>query len=477
MFVCVWSEDQYLSVVGDDNPVFKNGGVGYRDDTGNVDREDAINQTYGATYTSGDVIGIALDANTGTVWFSKNGTWQNSATASEIASGTTTNSAVTGLNGSNYNKPSGNFILGTSSHSGHVSTWNFGQKSFTYTPPTGFVALQQDNLPETDKGISSMVWMKGRDTTYNHALFDSSRTITNFLQPNLTNAEITNQLDTVQKMLKGGYAIEDFVNGNTSGQSYVAWNWTANNGTTASNTDGSITTTTQANTTAGFSIVEFTTPSGGPTITLGHGLTQSPEWFFFKRKDGTGSWLVFHKSAYDASNGGHSMVLNSSSANSAFNPEYGSTAIYPQAPTATTFALRNPSATAPNANYIAYCWHGVDGFSKFNSYTGNGNSNGPFIFTGFKPSWLMIKRTNTTGGWFMWDTVRQTFNPNGTYLEAQRSSAEDNQNSSVFIDFVSNGFKIRGTSSALNTSSSTYIYMAFAEHPFIGDGVSPATAR
>ena len=251
MFVCVWSEDQYLSVVGNDNPVFKNGGVGYRDDTGNVDREDAINQTYGATYTSGDVIGIALDANTGTVWFSKNGTWQNSATASEIAAGTTTNSAVTGLNGSNYNKPSGNFILGTVSHSGHVSTWNFGQKSFSYTPPTGFSALQQDNFSETDKGVSGFVWAKSRDNTESHTMYDSSRGRQLQLSSNNTTAQNT-QTDGLQKFLKGGYQCEDHERINQSGISYVGWNWVANTGTTASNTDGATSSTVQANTNAGF---------------------------------------------------------------------------------------------------------------------------------------------------------------------------------------------------------------------------------
>ncbi len=480
MFVCVWSEDQYLSVVGNDNPVFKNGGVGYRDDTGNVDREDAINQTYGATYTSGDIIGIALDANTGTVWFSKNGTWQNSATASEIAAGTTTNSAVTGLNGSNYNKPSGNFILGTVSHSGHVSTWNFGQKSFSYTPPTGFVALKQDNFPATDKGISSLVWAKNRDNgNRGHQLYDSSRGPLLTLYSNGNNAESTNA-DSLQKFLRGGFSAEDFTGLNEASESHVAWNWVANKGTTASNTEGSNTSTVQANTTAGFSIVEFTTPSGGTTITYGHGLTQAPEWFFFKNKGATGDWLLFHKSAYDASNGGYSMVLNSDAANAAFNTEFGATAIYPEAPTATTFALRNNSATAGSANYIAYCWHGVDGFSKFSSYSGNGNANGPFIQTNFKPAWLMIKRIDSAGyHWCILDNRRNIFNPANNVLKANLSAAEDDD-ANMAIDLLSNGFKIRGAGSDgdnINASGGTYIYMAFAENPFIGDGVSPVTAR
>ena len=461
MFVCVWSEDQYLSVVGNDNPVFKNGGVGYRDDTGNVDREDAINQTYGATYTSGDVIGIALDANTGTVWFSKNGTWQNSATASEIAAGTTTNSAVTGLNGSNYNKPSGNFILGTVSHSGHVSTWNFGQKSFSYTPPTGFSALQQDNFSETDKGVSGFVWAKSRDNTESHTMYDSSRGRQLQLSSNNTTAQNT-QTDGLQKFLKGGYQCEDHERINQSGISYVGWNWVANSGTTASNTDGATSSTVQANTTAGFSIVEYTGTGGATSV--GHGLSAAPEWMLFKDKGNSTNWRVYHTSM-----GGITkyMLLNSSDA--------VATASMWGSPTASAFIVGGTGYEVNESgnNYIAYCWHGVDGFSKFGGYTGNGNANGPYVFTGFKPAYFMSKRIDSTSDWIIWDNARSKFNPCTERLIASSNGAEG----SASIDLLSNGIKIRNSDVSRNASGGTYIYMAFAEHPFIGDGTNPVTAR
>ena len=461
MFVCVWSEDQYLSVVGNDNPVFKNGGVGYRDDTGTVDREDAINQTYGATYTSGDVIGIALDANTGTVWFSKNGTWQNSATASEIAAGTTTNSAVTGLNGSNYNKPSGNFILGTVSHSGHVSTWNFGQKSFSYTPPTGFSALQQDNFSETDKGVSGFVWAKSRDNTESHTMYDSSRGRQLQLSSNNTTAQNT-QTDGLQKFLKGGYQCEDHERINQSGISYVGWNWVANTGTTASNTDGATSSTVQANTTAGFSIVEYTGTGGATSV--GHGLSAAPEWMLFKDKGNSTNWRVYHTSM-----GGITkyMLLNSSDA--------VATASMWGSPTASAFIVGGTGYEVNESgnNYIAYCWHGVDGFSKFGGYTGNGNANGPYVFTGFKPAYFMSKRIDSTSDWIIWDNARSKFNPCTERLIASSNGAEG----SASIDLLSNGIKIRNSDVSRNASGGTYIYMAFAEHPFIGDGTNPVTAR
>ena len=461
MFVCVWSEDQYLSVVGNDNPVFKNGGVGYRDDTGNVDREDAINQTYGATYTSGDVIGIALDANTGTVWFSKNGTWQNSATASEIAAGTTTNSAVTGLNGSNYNKPSGNFILGTVSHSGHVSTWNFGQKSFSYTPPTGFSALQQDNFSETDKGVSGFVWAKSRDNTESHTMYDSSRGRQLQLSSNNTTAQNT-QTDGLQKFLKGGYQCEDHERINQSGISYVGWNWVANSGTTASNTDGATSSTVQANTTAGFSIVEYTGTGGATSV--GHGLSAAPEWMLFKDKGNSTNWRVYHTSM-----GGITkyMLLNSSAA--------VATASMWGSPTASAFIVGGTGYEVNESgnNYIAYCWHGVDGFSKFGGYTGNGNANGPYVFTGFKPAYFMSKRIDSTSDWIIWDNARSKFNPCTERLIASSNGAEG----SASIDLLSNGIKIRNSDVSRNASGGTYIYMAFAERPFVGDGTNPVTAR
>ena len=461
MFVCVWSEDQYLSVVGNDNPVFKNGGVGYRDDTGNVDREDAINQTYGATYTSGDVIGIALDANTGTVWFSKNGTWQNSATASEIAAGTTTNSAVTGLNGSNYNKPSGNFILGTVSHSGNVSTWNFGQKSFSYTPPTGFSALQQDNFSETDKGVSGFVWAKSRDNTESHTMYDSSRGRQLQLSSNNTTAQNT-QTDGLQKFLKGGYQCEDHERINQSGISYVGWNWVANTGTTASNTDGATSSTVQANTTAGFSIVEYTGTGGATSV--GHGLSAAPEWMLFKDKGNSTNWRVYHTSM-----GGITkyMLLNSSAA--------VATASMWGSPTASAFIVGGTGYEVNESgnNYIAYCWHGVDGFSKFGGYTGNGNANGPYVFTGFKPAYFMSKRIDSTSDWIIWDNARSKFNPCTERLIASSNGAEG----SASIDLLSNGIKIRNSDVSRNASGGTYIYMAFAEHPFIGNGTNPVTAR
>ncbi len=410
------------------------------------------------SFSNGDIAGIAYDADTGAYWMAKNNTWISSGNpstgANPIFSGYTAGKLVYfGL--SNLNN-------------GTKHSVNFGQRSFTYTPPTGFKALQQDNMPTTDKGVSGFVWMKVRDAVGSHHSNDSSNGAFNRLVPNLTNA-MAFRNGSLSKFLKGGQAIGDNTAINNLGNSYVSWNWVANGGTTASNGNGSITSTVQANTTAGFSIVQYSGNSGSAG-TIGHGLSAKPEWIIVKDLDASVyAWMVYHKS----SGATKYLQLNATDGESTLSTIWNNTE-----PTNSVFSIgTNGSVNSGTNNYIAYVWHSVDGFSKFEKYTGNGSTDGTFVYTGFAPRFLIIKRINTTGGWFMWDTERQRFNPNGTYLEAQRDSAEDVQNSTVYIDFVSNGFKIRGTSSALNTSSSTYAYMAFAEHPFVGDGTSPVTAR
>jgi len=410
-----------------------------------------------ATYTSTDIIGIALDLDNHTVQFFKNNSSQGTIS----------------LPNGNYT-----FAMGDGA-TGYSGGWtaNFGQRSFTYTPPTGFVALQQDNLPSTDRGVSGLVWMKNRDATDNHQFYDSSRGKHIYFKTNSTAAEST-ATDGLQKFLAGGQQIEDNAEINTAGESIVSWNWVGNGATEVTNTDGSNTTTVQANTAAGFSIVKFTPPASGTSgITYGHGLTQAPEWFLWKRRNSTMRFLCYHKSAYAASNGGYAMELSSTNANSAFNTEFGSTSIFTEAPTATTFALRNNSATAGGNEHIAYCWHSVEGFSKFGSYVGNGNANGPFIYLGFKPAVVIVKNISAAYRWNIIDNVRDPINPAGKWLTPNDTSVESNYNTSYPHDFLSNGFKLRANTTVMNRSGDTFIYMAFAEHPFVGDGTSPVTAR
>ena len=392
----------------------------------------------GSTYTTGDVLALALDLDNQVLKFYKNNSLDNTI----------------GLTGKDVGIAVGDF--GNAQYG--TVTANFGQKSFTYTPPTGFVALQQDNLPETAKGITGFTWIKDRDNSMNHNSYDSSNGEFNRLVPNATSA-ILNTQGGVSKFLKGGIAVGDTANVNNSGASMVAWNWVANGGTTASNSNGSITSTVQANTTAGFSIVQWTGDGGQSTV--GHGLSNTPKIVIQKDLDSTSDWW-FYTTAIDGSY--DYLKLDSSVAKSDFSAT---------APTSTVFTSHGWGTTS----MIGYCFHEISGYSKFSSYTGNGNADGPFVYTGFRPAWIMIKNAGATASWFMLDAARNTFNPVENWLVADDPQAEVVTSGDRKIDFLSNGFKIRATTTDFNGSSANMLYMAFAEHPFVGDGTSPVTAR
>ena len=415
-----------------------------------------------ATYTSTDIIGIALDLDNHTVQFFKNNSSQGTIS----------------LPNGNYT-----FAMGDGA-TGYSGGWtaNFGQKSFTYTAPTGFVALQQDNLPETTKGIPDLVWVKNRDATDSHQWYDSSRGTQIKLSSDIANQESTID-DGLQKFLKGGFQIEDDVSVNTQNESYVAWNWVANGGTQTANADGSgasLASNIQANPTAGFSIVTYAGSSSGAK-TVAHGLSEIPEMIIIKnRTDNSRSWFVYHVTASYASlvpydgNAAYYLVLDTNAARGSGNV-FNNTA-----PTNKIFHVQDAGSLNTNGsgkNYVAYCWHSVDGFSQIGHYVGNGSADGPFIYTGFKPSWIMTKIMSPTGSWVIVDNKRDPINDAYNEIQFAHSAVADNSGANKYYDFLSNGFKVRGTSAAINSSSRYYTYMAFAEHPFVGNGTSPVTAK
>ena len=395
-----------------------------------------------ATYTTNDIIGIALDLDNHTVQFFKN----------NVSQGTL------GLSNGNYT-----FVVGDGA-TGYNGGWtaNFGQKSFTYTPPTDFVALQQDNLPTNDKGIPDLVWFKNRDRTKSHTLYDSSRG-KHLAMFSTGNDADTTYTDGLQKFLKGGCQIEDNLHENQSGDSFVAWNWVANNGVTATNNDGESTSIIQVNDTAKFSIGTFTSKVAEQTI--GHGLGVAPEFIILKRRDGTQNWMVYHKQL-DLTDS-HYLHLNASDAEQT-GSDFGN-----DVPTSTVFHT-NVTGTA-GRTYVFYAWAPVEGFSKFGTYVGNGSTDGTFVYTGFKPAWVLMKRSNSTGNWYLKDTTRDVNNRCEKTLMPNQNNAEAAQ---TYIDIYANGFKQRIGNDASNLTGSTYMYFAFAEHPFHGaDGITVATAR
>ena len=314
------------------------------------------------------------------------------------------------------------------------------------------------------------VWLKGRSVAAGGNLSDSVRGVNKQLQSAGTFAEET--LTTcLTSFDSDGFSLgsNGNVNGNTN--TYVAWNWYTG-ATASSNTDGTITSSVSANTTAGFSIVSYTS-NGSASQTVGHGLGAVPHMIIAKNRDSSSSsynyWTVYHHSLPTAND--KKLKLNESEAASSTN-------LWGDAdPTTTKFYVHTSGDGSTNVStdkIIAYCFTGIKGYSKFGSYTGNGNADGTFVYTGFKPAFIMLKPTSTTGNWFILDNKRSSFNVMDKYIRANQSSAEATFS---MMDFVSNGVKIITSDSSINGSGVSYIYMCFAESPFVSSGGIPCTAR
>ena len=300
------------------------------------------------------------------------------------------------------------------------------------------------------------VWLKQRNTTGSHGLFDSVRGATKRLSSNLTAAEDT--AAGVNSFDSDGFTL-DALNWNQNNDTFVAWNWKAN-GSGVSNTDGSITSTVSANTESGVSIVTFT-GNGSSSATVGHGLDQVPEFIIQRRRDSTNDWQVSFKDigvgylnytdAFGTSGGSNGRLSYTGNTSTYYTWLAGSSTVN--------------SVNASGATYVSYCFHSVEGFSRFSSYQGNGSSSdGTFVYTGFRPAFVMIKNISASSTlWLMFDSARDTDNVVNNHIQANSNNADS---SFPFMDFVSNGFKHRHNSSHTNTSGQTYIYMAFAEQPF-----------
>ena len=433
-----------------------------------------------ATWTTGDIIGIAYDADAGTLSFYKNGSAQSGGFTSIPATGY----CVT---------------VRADSASGDGGTLNAGQRPFAYTAPSGFKALCTQNLPTPTIGATSttqandyfnpvlysgngsnqsitsvgfqpdFVWVKSRSAAQNHGLYDAVRGVGKALQSNLTTAESNYFPYGVQSFDSSGFTVADdasssyAVNGSTGSPTYVAWNWKAN-GAGSSNTAGTITSTVSANTTSGFSIVSFNSGAAGDR-TVGHGLGVTPSVVIMKsRQDSSYNWAVYHSSVTDTTS--KFLRLNTSDSVITYATVWGAAL-----PTSTVFGITSGNGSGGifnNTNCIAYCFAAVAGYSSFGSYTGNGSTDGPFVYTGFRPRWIMIKRTDSTGNWQIQDTARTPYNWTCAALFADLSAAENTSEAEATYgrDYLSNGFKIRASHTSHNTNGATYIYMAFAESPF-----------
>jgi len=433
-----------------------------------------VSTSYGNSWQTNDVIGVAFDADAGKIWFAKNGTWQASGNP---ASGT--NEAYSSI-------PAGTYFPAISPYSGDGSATsgvcNFGQRPFAYTAPSGFKALVTTNLPDptivqgddyfntvlyTGNGNASshaitgvgfqpdFVWIKARSQAYEHNLLDAVRGPTKLLFSSLTNAEATtvnfNSFDSDGFNVDAEGGSSGF---NQNGTTYVAWNWKAN-GAGSTNTAGSITSTVSVNQTSGFSIVTYT--GTGSAATVGHGLGVAPRMILVKvRTGGTVGWVVYHAST----GASQFLVLNNTDAASGSFQQWNSTA-----PTSTVFSLSGGGANsnASGLTYVAYCFAQIPGYSAFGSITGNGSADGPFAYLGFRPAFVMLKRTDSTGNWTILDLKREGYNVDNDPLFPNLSNAEGTTD---LADLLSNGFKLRSTDASVNASGGTYVFAAFSSNPF-----------
>ena len=324
----------------------------------------------------------------------------------------------------------------------------------------------------TNDGNSNLqpdwIWIKRRTNVgSNHQLQDTSRGLSKAMESNSTSAEYDSVTLTATS---DGFSMNSSAGShNQSSNNYVAWQWKANGGTTSSNSDGSITSTVQANTTAGFSIITYT--GTGSAATIGHGLGSAPEVVIVKSRSQGYSWIVYHKAAASDAHTDY-LGLDDTDALTDF-PMWNDTA-----PTSTVFSVGTDVAVNNNTkNYVAYCFAQKQGYSKFGSYTGNGSLDGPFVYLGFKPAWVLIKQTSTTQNWILYDNKINPFNEAVTKLSPNLDSAEDSSTGNNDIDMLSNGFKVTEDNNDMNESGQNFIYMAFAEHPFVSSEGVPVTAR
>jgi len=443
------------------NFISSNNGVGYYTNGNKYTPGSAV--AYGATYTTNDVIGVALDMDSGNIEFFKNNASQGSISA--------------GL--------SGRYVPGFSNGGGTSACTveaNFGQRPFAYTPPSGYKAVNSYNLADstiedgsdyfntvlyTGTGSSQSItgvgfqpdwtWIKERNGVADHGLYDAVRGVQKQIESSTTAAETTESTG-LTAFGSDGFTVGALAQLNTNTDTYVSWNWKAN-GSGSSNTVGDINSTVSANTTAGFSVVSYT-GNGTAGDTVGHGLGAAPKMIIVKNRDQADAWQVYHASN-TANPETDYLVLNTTAATADNINRWNDTA-----PTSTVFSLGDADEVNTNTEkYIAYVFAEIEGYSAFGRYTGNGSTNGPFIYTGFRPAFLITKNSTGTGGWHMTDTTRFAFNSSSQmgYSDADTSAAEV---ASRIYNVFSNGAQIRNSGSVVNTDGSEYIYMAFAENPF-----------
>jgi hypothetical protein len=331
-----------------------------------------------------------------------------------------------------------------------------------YFNTTIWTGNSTDDRAITGVGFSpNFVWIKDRTAVYRHLLFDTLRGATYKIESSDSDAQTT-ETDSLKSFDADGYTLGTGSPVNTA-STYVGWNWNA--GTTSVPSGGSITPSgVSYSATSGISIITYT-GTGATSNTIAHGLGAVPKFMIFKNLDAIMDWATYH----EAMGNTDYMILNTAAAEAASTTRWNDTS-----PTSTLFTIGNTDKlNSSGVDYVAYVFADVRGYSKFSSYKGNGNADGPFVYTGFRPAWLMIKSYSATGYWMMYDNKREGYNEANDRLIANTTAIEG----ASAVDILSNGFKLRGTDTYFNGSGTSYTYMAFAEFPIVSSNDIPGTAR
>ena len=339
-------------------------------------------------------------------------------------------------------------------------------QTLTYTASTATPSQTFTNDGNSDLK-PDFLWIKNRSGwgSRDHALFDSSRGVNKRIRSNNTNAEDTMSYQTFNT---NGFTVPESFETAYAGP-YVAWQWKANGGTTATNTSGTVNSVVQANTDAGFSIATVTSPSSNGHWSFGHGLGVKPDMVITRQRSG-GGWWTWHKDLTNQTT--YYLGLNSNSAQTNEANMWGG------GMTSSVVGVSSPNSTLANEAYVAYCFASKQGYSKFGKYVGNGNADGTFVYLGFKPAWVMIKPVTAVEQWVIIDGTRSPSNQAMKQIKADDAGAEyDGASVTNGIDILSNGFKVRTSRTEINTNGVIYIYMAFAENPFVTSTGVPTTAR
>jgi hypothetical protein len=450
---------------------------------------------------AGDIVQVAYDADSGKIFFGVSNTYYaadagadgNPATGANPSATLSTAIDYVPFVGTYNNEATANFgqdssFAGAATAQGNTDS--NGRGDFYYTPPAGFLALCTANLPEPsisplygaspqdyfntvlwtgdgndDRSITGVgfqpdfTWIKRREAAASYLLHNSVIGANSYLNSDTTDLEATNA-DGLQLFESDGFQVGANSSWNGLTRTYVAWNWKASNAASVLNEAGSIPSQVSANTTAGFSIVSYTGNTPVANATVGHGLNSAPDMVIVKNRDRASGWLIYHSANTSAP---ETDFLQFTTAGTTDN----NTVWNDTAPTTSVFSIGTTSSVNfSGENFIAYCFHSVEGYSKFSSYTGNGNPDGPFIYTGFRPALVLIKRYDAPENWWLLDNKRNPYNQVDTALRPNDPAGDAVSPTKYAQDFLSNGIKLKTLDPDVNIINGTYIYMAFAENPF-----------